>query len=227
MKRIVFNALAHAALAALLCAHAAGQAGVQPQPPPTPSHEPAVSAGTITDSAYVNEYFHLRLTIPEGWNVYDAQGRQMLIERGRKMLTSSDKSVQAGLDASSTRTVNLLTVTKLPQDQSGMTNAIFACGAERLVGSGIKTGEDYLAAVKKLLPYAKAAFQVEEDVASENINGEEFGVMTLKVEGAGVTVRQKYYAVAKRDYALFCISTYTNEADRQLMTKAMSSISFR
>src|SRR5437588_8761656 len=147
MKRIVFNALAQAALAALLCIHAAGQAGVQPQPPPTPGHEPAVSAGTITDSAYVNEYFGLRLTIPEGWNVYDAQGRQMVLERGRKMITSSDKSVQAGLDAASARTVNLLTVTKLPQGQSGMTNAVFACGAEPLAGSSVKTGEDYLAAV--------------------------------------------------------------------------------
>ena len=73
MKRIAFNALAHAALLALLCAHAAGQAGVQQPPPPSP--QPAINAGTITDSAYVNEYFGLRLMIPEGWNVYDAQGR--------------------------------------------------------------------------------------------------------------------------------------------------------
>ena len=225
MKRIAFNALAHAALLALLCAHAAGQAGVQ-QPPPT-SPQPAAGAGTITDSAYVNEYFGLRLTIPEGWNVYDAQGRQLVLERGQKMLTSSDKSVQAGLDAASARTVNLLTVTKLPQDQSGMTNAVFACGAESLAGSGIKTGEDYLAALKKLLPYAQAAYQLEEDVGSESINGQDFGVLTLKVEGPAGTVRQKYYAVSKRDYALFCISTYTNDADRLLMAKAMSSISFR
>jgi len=226
MKRIAFNALAHAALAALLCAHAAGQAGAQ-QPPPSPSPQPAVSAGTITDSAYVNEYFGLRLTIPEGWNVYDAQGRQMVLERGRKMVTSSDKSVQAGLDAASVRTVNLLTVTKLPQDQSGMSNAVFACGAEPLAGSGVNTGEGYLAAVKRLLPYAHVAYQIEEDVGSENINGQDFGVLTLKVEGLAGTVRQKYYAVAKRDYALFCISTYTNDGDRQLMTKAMSSISLR
>ena len=227
MKRIAFNAFAHAALLALLCAHAAGQTGVQQPPPPPPSPQPAVNVGTITDSAYVNEYFGLRLMIPEGWNVYDAQGRQMVLERGRKMITSSDKSVQAGLDAAASRTVNLLTVTKLPQDQSGMMNAVFACGAEPLAGSSVKTGEDYLAAVKKLLPYAQVAYQVEEDIGSENINGQDFGVLTLKVEGPVGTVRQKYYAVAKRDYALFCISTYTNEADRQLMTKAMSSISFR
>ena len=227
MKRIAFNAFAHAALLALLCAHAAGQTGVQQPPPPPPSPQPAVNVGTITDSAYVNEYFGLRLMIPEGWNVYDAQGRQMVLERGRKMITSSDKSVQAGLDAAASRTVNLLTVTKLPQDQSGMMNAVFACGAEPLAGSSVKTGEDYLAAVKKLLPYAQVAYQVEEDIGSENINGQDFGVLTLKVEGPVGTVRQKYYAIAKRDYALFCISTYTNEGDRLLMTKAMSSISFR
>ena len=108
-----------------------------------------------------------------------------------------------------------------------MTNAVFACGAESLAGSGIKTGEDYLAALKKLLPYAQAAYQLEEDVGSESINGQDFGVLTLKVEGPAGTVRQKYYAVTKRDYALFCISTYTNDADRLLMTKAVSSISFR
>src|SRR5438067_2324524 len=227
MKRIAFNAFAHAALLALLCAHAAGQTGVQQPPPSPPSPQPAVNVGTITDSAYVNEYFGLRLMIPEGWNVYDAQGRQMVLERGRKMVTSSDKSVQAGLDAAASRTVNLLTVTKLPQDQSGMMNAVFACGAEPLAGSSVKTGEDYLAAVKKLLPYAQVAYHVEEDIGSENINGQDFGVLTLKVEGPVGTVRQKYYAVAKRDYALFCISTYTNEGDRLLMTKAMSSISFR
>src|SRR5256714_10685716 len=162
MKRIAFNALAHAVLAALLCAHAAGQTGYQQPTPPSP--QSAVSAGTITDSAYVNEYFGLRLLIPEGWNVYDAQGRQMVLEHGRKMITSSDKSVQAGLDAAASRTVNLLTVTKLPQGQSGMANAVFGCGAEMLAGGGGQTGEGKPPAAEKASPFAQAAFPGEGGV---------------------------------------------------------------
>jgi hypothetical protein len=228
MKRIVFNTLVVAGLAAALCAHAAGQSGTTSQTPQPPRPEPAVNAGAITGSTYVNEYFGMSLNIPEGWNVYDAQGRQMILDNGRHLLNAPDKKTQEALDAGVAQTVNLLTVSKLPQDQSGPGNAIFACGAERLTGTGIKTGMDYLTAMKKLLPYASPpAPQVEVDVDSEMIGGVQFGVLSLKYDSPGNTIRQKYWATPKRDYALFCISTYTNEDDRQLMSKAMSSIKFQ
>ena len=51
--------------------------------------------------------------------------------------------------------------------------------------------------------------------------------MTLRYEGPAGAIRQKYWAIPKRDYALFCISTYTNDDDRQLMGKVMSTIKFQ
>ncbi|MCA1593658.1 MAG: hypothetical protein LC754_13605 [Acidobacteria bacterium] len=232
MKRIAFKMFAHGVLAALLSAYAAAQGGAgsqspPPPPRPLPTPAPAVNAGTITGSIYANDYFGMQLTIPEGWNIYDAQGRQVMLEHGRQLMTTHDQRVQAQMDAGVARTVNLLTFSKLPQNQAGPGNAIFACGAELVPTSVIKTGGDYLTNMKQLLPYSKMTYEIEQDVGTEKINGAEFGVLALKIESNGATIGQKYYAITKREYALFCVSTYTNEGDRQVMDKAMNSIKFR
>lgn len=225
MKRILFKAFAYAAIVTLLSADTAKQSRVGAQQAPEPAR--SVDVGTIKDSSYVNDYFGMRLTIPESWNVYDSQGRRILLERGRQEITGNDKSIQSGVDASVARTVNLLTVSKLPQNKTGVDNAIFACGAELVTGTAVKTGEDYLTEMKKILPYWKITYEIEKDVGSENINEADFGSMLLKIEKPGGTVRQKYYAITKRDYTVFCISTYMNEDDRQVMDKVIKSIRFR
>ncbi len=230
MKNIAFKIIAPAALLILLCAYTAGQTSTSPQEPPAAGPIPAADSGTITDSIYQNDYFGMRLTTPQGWNIYDAQGKRMFIERGRQQLISNDKSVQAGLDAGVARTVNLLTVSKLAENASGADNAIFACGAEfvpKAASSTTATGEDYLRQMKRLLDYSKVTYKVEEDVRSEKINGNDFGVLTVSSESPRGIIRQKYYAIMKKDYALFFISTYLNEADLQVMNKVMNSLKFQ
>ncbi|HST50826.1 MAG TPA: hypothetical protein VLJ61_02360 [Pyrinomonadaceae bacterium] len=227
MKTIAFKITAVACFVAALCAHAAAQAPTS-QTPQAALPQTSVGAGTVNGSTYTSDYFGMSLTIPAGWSVYDARGRQMILDSGRHALNAPDKATQDSLEATLAQSINLLTISKLPQEQSGPGNAIFACGAERLAGTGIKTGTEYLLAMKKLLQYATPpAPQVEEDVSSEAVGGVEFGVLTLRYEGPGGAIRQKYWATQKRDYAVFCISTYTNEDDRQLMSRAMSSIKFQ
>ena len=228
MKTIAFKTVAAIACSvAALCAQAAAQAPTS-QTPQATQQQTSVGAGTVNGLTYSSDYFGMSLTIPAGWSVYDARGRQMILDSGRHALNAPDRATQDSLEATLAQSVNLLTVSKLPQEQTGPGNAIFACGAERLAGTGIKTGMEYLLAIKKLLQYATPpAPQVEEDVSSETVGGVEVGGLTLKYEGPGGTIRQKYWAIPKRDYAVFCLSTYTNEDDRQLMSRAMSSIKFQ
>jgi len=233
MKRVAFKTIAGksvvvACFAAVLCAHAAAQSGATSQTPQTPQSQTSVNAGTVSGSTYSSDYFGMSLTIPAGWSVYDARGRQMILDSGRHALNAPDKTMQDALNQTLDQAVNLITVSKLPQEQSGPDNAIFVCGAERMTGTDIKTGMDYLTAMKKLIQYATPpAPQVEEDVSSETIGGLRFGVLTLRYAGPAGAIRQKYWAIPKRDYTLFCISTYTNDDDRQLMSKTMSSIKFQ
>lgn len=229
MKNIASKTIAPATLLAFLCAYAAAQTGTTPPGSPTPAPIPSVDSGTITGSTYQNDYFGMRLTIPEGWTIYDAQGRRMLIEQGRQQFTINDKKVQAQLDAGAARTVNMLTVSKLAENVSGTENAIFVCGAEfvrRSVSSTNPTSQDYLNQLKRVLAYAKVPYKVE-DVTSEKINGNDFGVLTVSTEAPRGVVRQKYYAIMKKDFALFFVSTYINEADLPVMNKVMSSLKFQ
>lgn len=230
MKGIAFKivvagrAVVAAFFVAALCAHAAAQSGASPQALQTPQTQAA--AGTITGTTYFNEYFGMSLSVPAGWNFYDAQGRQAIVDNERHLLNAPDKKLQEAMDAA--QTLNLLTVSKLPQSQSGPDNAIFVCSAERLTGTDIRTGVEYLTAMKKLIQYATPpAPQVEEDVSTETVGGVAFGVLTLRYAGPAGAIRQKYWAVTKRGYALFCISTYTNDDDRQLMSRAMGTIKFQ
>jgi hypothetical protein len=220
------RAVVAAFFVAALCAHASAQPGASPQAQQTPRPQASVGAGTITGTTYFNEYFGMSLSVPAGWNFYDAQGRQAIVDNGRHLLSAPDKKSQDAMDA--VQTLNLLTVSKLPQNQAGPDNALFACGAERLTGTGIKSGVEYLTAMKKLLQYATPpAPLVEEDVSTEMVGGVEFGVLMLRYAGPAGAIRQKYWVIPKRDYALFCISTYTNDDDRQLMSKAMGTIKFQ
>jgi hypothetical protein len=229
MKNIAFSILAPAALLLLLCVYTAGQTTTSPQEPPLPAASLPVASGTITDSTYKNDYFGMQLIIPAGWTVYDAQGRRILIEQGRQQFTNNEKSVQAQLDAGISRTVNLLTISKPAEDDSGIENAIFVCGAEFVprTASAAATSQDYLTQVKRLLGYSKIPYKLENPVSSEKINGIDFAVLTVSSESPRGEFRQKYYAIMKKGYAIFFISTYINEPDLAVMDKLMSSIKFQ
>jgi hypothetical protein len=229
MKNIAFKMLAPAILLLLLCVYTAGQTATSPQEPPIPAPSLPVASGTITDSTYKNDYFGMRLMIPAGWTIYDAQGRRVLIEQGRQQFTNNEKSVQDQLDAGISRTVNLLTISKPAEDGSGIENAIFVCGAEfvpRTASSATATSHDYLAEVKRLLGLTKIPYKLEDPVRSEKINGIDFAVLIVSSESPRGKVRQKYYAIMKKGYAIYFISTYINEADLAVMDKLMNSIKF-
>lgn len=189
---------------------------------------PEVSAGKIVGSTYSSRYFGFSLTIPNAWSAYDAQGRRLLLDKGYEELAARtpNEKTQEALNKGVANTVVLLTVSKLPRDQAGTGNAIFACGAERLP-AGSFTGRDYLASMKTLMLGLKDPPKVEEDIASEKIGGAEFAVLTLSRNDFGASIGQRYWSIVKKGYAVFCISTYANDDDKRLLNQTMSSLKFQ
>jgi hypothetical protein len=226
MKGIVFRSIAAAFFFASLCAHTKAQSVASPQQTPQP--QTPVGAGTVSGLNYSSDFFGMSLTIPAGWSVYDAKGKQGIVEDGQRRLNAPDKQQQGALEAGFAQTANLFTVSKLPQGQSGPDNALLLCEAENLAGTGIKTGADYLAQMKKLIQYSTPPVPlVEEDLSTETVGGAQFGVMTLRYAGPAGAIRQKYWVIERKGYALILISTYTNEDDRQLMSRALGTIKFQ
>jgi hypothetical protein len=189
---------------------------------------PEVSAGKIVGSTYSSGYFGFSLTIPNAWSAYDAQGRRLLLDKGYQELAARtpNEKTQDALNKGVANTVVLLTVSRLPRDQAGTGNAIFACGAERLPG-GSFTGRDYLIAMKALMLGIKDPPTLEGDIGSETIGGAEFAVLTLSRNDFGALIGQRYWSIVKKGYALFCISTYANDDDKRLLNQTMSSMKFQ
>ena len=204
-----------------LCAHARV---VAQEASGVPAH---VSAGRIINSTYFSEYFGFTLAIPKAWSAYDAQGRRLILDKGYDELTARipDKKAQDSLTDSVTNTVVLITVSKLPSDQTGPGNAVFACGAERLP-AGPFEGRDYLAGMKRLMSKMTDPPKVESDIAAEMIDGAEFAVLTLTRNDFGTPIGQRYWSIVRKGYAVFCISTYANDEDKRLLNQTMNSFKF-
>jgi len=224
MKRTTFNLLAYAVLVTTVIAFVHARVAAQE----TSGVPPQVSAGKITGSTYFSAYFQFSLTIPTAWSIYDPEGRKLILDKGYQELTAKtpDKKTQDALDSGVANTVVLLTVSRLPRDQTGPGNAIFACGAERLP-AGSFTGRDYAIAMKTLMLGLKDPPKMEGDISSEIIGGAEFAVLTLSRNDFGAPIGQRYWSIVKKGYAMFCISTYANEDDKRLLNQTMNSLKFQ
>lgn len=220
MKRTAFKLLAYAVLVTAVSAFV----HVRVEAQETSGVPPQVSAGKISGSTYFSHYFQFSLTIPTAWSVYDPEGRQLLLDKGHQELSSKtpDKKTQDALNQGIANTVVLMTVSKLPRDQAGPDNAVFACGAERLP-AGYFIGRDYLIAMKTLMLGLKDPPKLEGDIGTETIGGAEFAVLTISRNNFG----QRYWSIVKKGYAIFCISTYANGADKGLLNQTMNSFKFQ
>lgn len=223
MKRTLSKLLACAVLVTAVSGYAHVRVSAQETSVP-----PEVSAGKITGSTYFSQYFQFSLNVPAAWSFYDSEGRQLLLNKGHQELTAKtpDKKAQDALNQGIVNTVVLMTVSKLPRNQVGPDNALFACGAERLP-AGSFSGRDYLTAMKKLMLGLTDPPKLEEDISSENIGGAEFAVLTLSRNDTGAPIAQRYWSIVKRGYAVFCISTYANAEDKALLNQTMNSMKFR
>jgi len=183
--------------------------------------------GTISGSTYSNKYFGLTITLPNGWATQDHEAQRKLMKHGTEMIAGDDKNLQALAKASELQTVNLLAAFAHPVGAPVAFNPSIACLAERLDKfPGIKRGSDYLFHVRKAMEAGQIKVIFPKDVWSERLGGREFDVMPLEITVGATTVRQRYYALVHKGYALGCItSASTNDQELQLKP-VMESVTF-
>jgi hypothetical protein len=186
-----------------------------------PSKFAGLDYGTVSGSAYTNNYFGFRLIIPYGWRVQSQEVKSMLEEKGRASIQTSDAQRNEQINASISNTVNLLTVFKYEVGSSVDFNASLICGAELLKASSISASE-YMAFARKTLEASDSKYSFRP-LSRETIGGEEFAVMEVQMP---LSVRQKYYAAIRKNYALFFILTYATEEDEAILRQALRSVRF-
>jgi hypothetical protein len=194
--------------------------------PAAPSARPTKFAGLdygqVSGSSYTNNFFRFRLTIPFGWRVQEQEVKDMLQKTGRDLIQTDNPQANAQMDKSISNTVNLLTVFKYAVGASPEFNASLICGAEWLPNPSLSASQ-YMTSAKTVLERSQQGQYNFKPLTRETVGGAEFIVMEVEMASS---VRQKYYAAIKNDYALFFVLTYASDEDEAVLRQALRSIRF-
>lgn len=232
MRRInLAIALLIAAAALGPAAHAQQRRGKRkPAPPPRatrlPNNAAAAESGRLENSVYTNDYFGLRLRVPEGWNVSDRAGVEQINERGVEAFSGGSQSRKEMLDRAAQKLISLITVGKLIPGEKGDTPAMLMIVAEPIPAWFVKTGRDYNGLVKRMMLSSGVKYEME-DAGAQTVGGLEFAVMNGSSEQPAGMVRQKFYSIVRRGHGLAIIWTYLTDQGEQEIAEVVKTIEFR
>jgi hypothetical protein len=230
MKKSAVRSLLPLFVIIILSGPTFAQSPKQAAPPsPTVPQNPAVApvsptGGVITGSVYENGYFGLRLAIPTGWNIHDDATKKQFMERGKSEIVAKNDQEKEQLEAAAARTVILLTASRLPLGTTGESNAVFMALAEPVSLS--TTVPSYIEQLKSVLQQAKTPVNFSDERV-ETINGVQFHTFITTFGSAGNSVRQTFYVLIKKGYALALIGTIVSDSDSELMNSIMKSVSVK
>jgi len=146
--------------------------------------------------------------------------RSKILKTGGKVLAGKDKNMNAMMDVSLLRVVNLLTVFKHAIGSPVKSNPHILLIAEKMSHApGIKSGKDYHFHTKRLLQGSRVKVTFTKDIYTQKIGGRNFDVLTFNFIAAGQTIKTRQYATILKGYALiFSISLTDDKGLSELMS---------
>ncbi|HEX8457065.1 MAG TPA: hypothetical protein VF656_07200 [Pyrinomonadaceae bacterium] len=206
-----------------------GQAAPHPHDSATPSSqgdsidsETKPWNGRIDGQTYINEYFDLSATVPDGWFIHSKEAVEAVKRRGKGLIKPDDKQTVAAVEQSINRTLFLMTATPYTPGSRPVIGVQIT--AEPDPKGVLKTGADYLTQLKLMTTRIKLPFEIVKDIEPVMLAGRDFHVIQFKVLEGGVEKGQRFYATIKKGYALIFITTYTNEDERKATDKIVQMI---
>ena len=193
----------------------------------SPSATKEIDLGTMADGLYQNEYFGFKVDIPSEWTVQDQYATNQLVESGEKMISGDDAMVKMSLKLAEKRTVYLFMVFEHPVGSAVEMNPSIVCVAERVREfPGIKTGDDYLFHMKKLLAKSPAPLKFNKAAEEVTLGGVKFHRLDGTITAMGQTVNQKYYATVMKGYALSFVTSGADDAQQEALNEIITSLRF-
>lgn len=174
---------------------------------------------------YTNEYFGLEFDIPGGWYILSEEEKADIMAAINAMIAGNSGETPQAIQR---QTQGLVFAFKYPLTYAGP-NPNVVCMAEKLdklTSVFIKTGKDYLAAVRASIEMTGMNYSVG-DLTTENLGGKDFHAMEVFLDAGSEKVTQKYYAAVLNDSVLVFISTYYNDEDVAELKSIMDTIKFK
>lgn len=184
--------------------------------------------GHIENDKYLNSFFGLELTIPDGWVVQSKEKTEEISDLGKDLIAGDDENLKAALDASEINTANLLAVFKHELGAVVDYNPGFILVAENLNNApGIKIGSDYLFQSRKLLENSQMEFEhIDEEFSREVVSNRDFDTMNCTINYMGFMIHQKYYSTIQNGFSISVIISFSDEDQKQELEQIVNSLVF-
>jgi hypothetical protein len=186
-----------------------------------------IDFGTFTKSVYTNSYFAVTVTVPANWSIQDQEARERLMKVGAEAVSGEDKNLKAVMKASEMQSVNLFGAFEKPLGAPVTSNPSIMGIAEQVRQlPGIQRGKDYHFQVRKTLEASQMQVKFPKEGYSERLGNVEFDVLEQELSVRGLTIRQKYYTIIKKGYALSFIVSFTTSEEETVLRKALETVAF-
>lgn len=194
----------------------------------TPENERArvlreVGQGKVVGRIYTNDYFKLKVTIPEPYNILDKQMTStmetLLSQDSSRHLTPAQKSVAA-------REKLILAAVNNWENELEEPNAGIFIFVTRIGNvPGIQTPMDYLEATRKnIIPRRLAGTTAEPARDGFSLGSLKAASMKITIRENGTTSYEKIYTARVRDYHLTLLIFYEIESDRRALERIIDSV---
>ncbi|WP_028887437.1 hypothetical protein [Tenacibaculum ovolyticum] len=185
--------------------------------------------GKVENNVYSNSFFDFKMEVPSGWIVQTKEQTDKIREIGKKVVIGEDKNLEAIVKASEVNSAYLLTVFQHEVGAAVEYNPGFMLLVENLdFAPGIKTGADYLFNAKKLLKQSKIEYQgYDNEIEEVEINKQNFYVMSLSIEYAGVNIKQKYFTTIRNGFSINLIMSFVDDNQKEILEKTLKTFKFK
>lgn len=195
-------------------------------PTPTASEKDSeeFELGTTHAGHYHNRYFDLDIYFDSTWSVQKKEQIEFMKNIGKKVVVGENENMKAFFDAAMVNTAYLLTIFKHPLGARVDYNPSFISLVENVsVFAGIKTGEDYLFHVQKLLGKTPLEYQFEE-VYERRVGTKLFHVLELKADYMGEKIQQSYWCTITKGFCVSFILSYHSEKEQEELMEIINKV---
>lgn len=175
--------------------------------------------GKVGNGIYENQFFNLKIELPQTWFVLDEDENKNLIQSGGKNKKST----------SDITTEVLLTTMQYEMGKSDTAfNANLIILTENLKGNDrIRTATDYLMFTRKSLEnQAEKREFPDKTIKTQKLDNIDFAEMNVVIHDAEISYKQKYLTSIINGFALTLIQTYQYPSQQAQLEQVTKSVRF-
>ncbi len=187
---------------------------------------PVASGSGVAAGFYTNEYFGLKLPIPDGWFVASEDTARFMMEIGEEVATGDDATLKAAVEASKKTTFQLLTLSEFEMGAAVDFNPNLILMAERVSHvPGIKSGSDYLFHTSKMLLRTQLPYELTKESYSTQLGGREWYRADFMITQPEMPIEQTYLATKLEDFVLVIILSAATRDQMAALERIADSMS--